>query len=87
RTLILNAAECEPYITADDRLMQEHADQILEGTRILCHMLHPERVLIGIEDNKPEAIAAFNAAIKANAERDLAAGVRFQLRVVPTKYP
>lgn len=87
RTLILNAAECEPYITADDRLMQEHADQILEGTRILCHMLHPERVLIGIEDNKPDAIAAFNAAIKANAERDLAAGVRFQLRVVPTKYP
>ncbi|QLK61059.1 electron transport complex subunit RsxC [Enterobacteriaceae bacterium Kacie_13] len=87
RTLILNAAECEPYITADDRLMQEHADQILEGTRILCHMLHPERVLIGIEDNKPEAITAFKAAIKVNAEHDLAAGVRFELRVVPTKYP
>ncbi|WP_413528752.1 electron transport complex subunit RsxC [Rahnella inusitata] len=87
RTLILNAAECEPYITADDRLMQEHADQILEGTRILCHMLHPERVMIGIEDNKPDAIAAFKAAIKASMERDLAAGVRFELRVVPTKYP
>lgn len=87
RTLILNAAECEPYITADDRLMQEHADQILEGTRILCHMLHPERVLIGIEDNKPEAIAALNVAIKAAAQQDLAAGVRVELRVVPTKYP
>ena len=83
RTLILNAAECEPYITADDRLMQEHATEILQGTRILCHMLHPERVLIGIEDNKPEAIAAFKAAIGA----DITDGVRFELRVVPTKYP
>ncbi|RJT44062.1 electron transport complex subunit RsxC [Rahnella woolbedingensis] len=83
RTLILNAAECEPYITADDRLMQEHAAEILEGTRILCHMLHPERVLIGIEDNKPEAVAAFKAAIKA----EQADGVRIELRVIPTKYP
>ncbi|MBU9845591.1 electron transport complex subunit RsxC [Rahnella ecdela] len=83
RTLILNAAECEPYITADDRLMQEHAAEILVGTRILCHMLHPERVLIGIEDNKPEAIAAFKNAIKA----EQADGVRFELRVIPTKYP
>ncbi len=83
RTLILNAAECEPYITADDRLMQEHAAEILQGTRILCHMLHPERVLIGIEDNKPEAIAAFKTAIKA----EIADGVRIEVRVIPTKYP
>ncbi len=83
RTLILNAAECEPYITADDRLMQEHAAEILEGTRILCHMLKPERVLIGIEDNKPEAISALKQAIKAE-QTD---GVKFELRVVPTKYP
>jgi len=83
RTLILNAAECEPYITADDRLMQEHAAEILEGTRILCHMLQPERVLIGIEDNKPEAITAFKLAIKA----EQAEGVRIELRVIPTKYP
>jgi len=83
RTLILNAAECEPYITADDRLMQEHAAEILQGTRILCHMLKPERVLIGIEDNKPEAISALKQAIKA----EQADGVKFELRVVPTKYP
>ena len=83
RTLILNAAECEPYITADDRLMQEHADEILAGTRILCHMLHPEQVLIGIEDNKPEAIAAFKKAIKNEQH----SGVKIELRVVPTKYP
>ncbi len=83
RTLILNAAECEPYITADDRLMQEHAGEILEGTRILCHMLHPERVIIGIEDNKPDAIRALKQAIKA----EQANGVAIELRVVPTKYP
>ena len=83
KTLILNAAECEPYITADDRLMQEHADEILQGTRILCHMLHPEQVLIGIEDNKPEAIAALKKAIKSENHP----GVKIELRVVPTKYP
>ena len=83
RTLILNAAECEPYITADDRLMQEHAAEILEGTRILCHMLNPERVIIGIEDNKPDAIRALKQAI--NAEKT--DGVMIELRVVPTKYP
>lgn len=83
RTLILNAAECEPYITADDRLMQEHAGEILEGTRILCHMLKPERVIIGIEDNKPDAIRALKQAIKA----EQADGVIIELRVVPTKYP
>lgn len=83
RTLILNAAECEPYITADDRLMQEHAAEILEGTRILCHMLKPERVLIGIEDNKPQAISALQQAIKSEP----AQGVNIELRIVPTKYP
>lgn len=57
--------------------------EILQGTRILCHMLHPERVLIGIEDNKPEAIAALKAAISA----EISDGVRFELRVIPTKYP
>src|SRR5476649_2915677 len=84
RTLILNAAECEPYITADDRLMQEHAGEILEGTRILCHMLNPERVIIGIEDNKPDAIRALKQAIKTEQTGD---SVKIELRVVPTKYP
>ncbi len=83
KILILNAAECEPYITADDRLMQEHAAEILQGTRILCHMLHPEQVMIGIEDNKPQAIAALKKAIKNENHP----GVKIELRVVPTKYP
>jgi len=79
KTLIINAAECEPYITADDRLMQDYAAEVLEGSRILAWVLQAERVLIGIEDNKPEAIAALKQAL--GGERDL------HIRVIPTKYP
>ena len=50
KTLIVNAAECEPYITADDRLMQDCAEEVLEGSRILAWVLQSEQVLIGIED-------------------------------------
>ncbi|MFI8416402.1 electron transport complex subunit RsxC [Serratia sp. NPDC078593] len=78
-TLILNAAECEPYITADDRLMQEHAEQILQGTEILRYLLNPKVTLIGIEDNKPHAIAALKLALREHPH--------IALRVIPTKYP
>lgn len=78
-TLIINAAECEPYITADDRLMQDCAAQIIDGVRILAHILQPKRVLIGIEDNKPQAISMLRAVL-CNTQ-----GI--ELRVIPTKYP
>ncbi|WP_432700578.1 electron transport complex subunit RsxC [Kluyvera cryocrescens] len=78
-TLIINAAECEPYITADDRLMQDCAAQILEGIQILTHILQPQQVLIGIEDNKPQAISMMRAV--------LADQHHIHLRVIPTKYP
>ncbi|ALR76842.1 electron transport complex subunit RsxC [[Enterobacter] lignolyticus] len=78
-TLIINAAECEPYITADDRLMQDCAAQIVEGVRILAHILQPRQVLIGIEDNKPQAISMMRAV--------LADAHGISLRVIPTKYP
>ena len=62
-TLILNAMECEPYITCDDRLIREHANEILLGAAIICQLLpNIEQVLIGIEDNKPEAFSALTAA-------------------------
>ncbi|NPD93431.1 electron transport complex subunit RsxC [Providencia stuartii] len=80
KTLIVNAAECEPYITADDRLMQEHADEVIEGCRVLQHLLNPDQILIGIEDNKPEAIAALKKAITAHDKQIF-------VRVIPTKYP
>ncbi|WP_310606829.1 electron transport complex subunit RsxC [Buttiauxella brennerae] len=78
-TLIINAAECEPYITADDRLMQDCAAQIIDGVRILAYILQPKRVLIGIEDNKPQAISMLRAVL-CNTQ-----GI--ELRVIPTKYP
>ncbi|MCU7906086.1 MAG: electron transport complex subunit RsxC [Candidatus Thiodiazotropha sp. (ex Epidulcina cf. delphinae)] len=58
KTLIINGAECEPYITCDDRLMRDFADRVVNGVRILQHMLQSEECLIAVEDNKPEAILA-----------------------------
>ncbi|MDE8741267.1 electron transport complex subunit RsxC [Pectobacterium polaris] len=78
-TLIINGAECEPYITADDRLMQEYAEEIIQGVEILSFLLQPKRILIGIEDNKPEAISALRLALGKRSD--------MQLRVIPTKYP
>ena len=79
-TLIINAAECEPYITADDTLMREHAEEIIAGAQISQHLLKPTHTLIGIEDNKPNAIKALNSAL-ANTEANI------DMVVVPTKYP
>ncbi len=80
-TLILNAAECEPYITCDDRLMRERADEVIAGARIMRHALHARRVVIGIEDNKPEAHAALRDALARVDRSDI------ELVQVPTRYP
>ena len=77
-TLIINGTECEPYITADDILMREYPDRIVEGVKILMHLLQPGEVLIGVEDNKPEALAALGAA---------AADSGIEVVSFPTKYP
>ncbi|MDX5406867.1 MAG: electron transport complex subunit RsxC [Chromatiaceae bacterium] len=77
--LIINAVECEPYITADDLLMQEAATTIVKGIDILCQLLNPKAVLIGIEDDKPIAAAAMMAAC---SQRE-----HYYVRTVPTKYP
>lgn len=77
--LIINAVECEPYISADDVLMQEYATTIVKGIDILCQLMNPAAVLIGIEDDKSEAIAAMQAAC---SQRD-----HYLVRVVPAKYP
>ena len=76
--LIINAVECEPYITADDRLMRERAADVITGVEILRHILSPRETLIGIEDNKPEAIEAMRRA---------ATGTGIEIVVVPTRYP
>ena len=78
-TIIINLSECEPYITADDRLAQEYAPQILSGVRILMKILGLEQAHIGIEDNKPLAVKALQSAM------DPAWGIRVD--VLPCKYP
>jgi len=78
-TLILNAAECEPYISCDDMLMREQAPAIISGLRIMQHALHAKNCMIGIEDNKVEAFAALQTAIGDSDDIEI---VR-----VPTRYP
>ncbi|MBK9160896.1 MAG: electron transport complex subunit RsxC [Nitrosomonadales bacterium] len=80
RTLILNAAECEPYITCDDMLMRERAAEIVQGAEMLRFMLEAKEVLIGIEDNKSEAIAMMQQAVTA-------AGLPLEVIRIPTLYP
>ena len=77
-TLVINAAECEPYITCDDMLMRERADEIVQGIEIAQYLLGAENVLIGIENNKPEAAASMRAATSNTA---------MIVKTVPTLYP
>jgi len=77
-TLIINGTECEPYITADDMLMRERADQIIEGAKILRYIIGPQETLVGVEDNKPEGIAALRAAARDSG---------IEIVEFPTKYP
>ncbi|MFK7730195.1 MAG: electron transport complex subunit RsxC [Pseudomonadales bacterium] len=77
-TLIINATECEPYITADHALILERAEEILQGIDVLTHLLQPARILIGLEDNKPDAATALNDAMNARP---------YQVIQFPTKYP
>lgn len=77
-TLIINGGECEPYLTCDDRLMRERADSVVAGIRLIRHAVAAQRVLVGIEDNKPEAIAALRVAAEAT---------EVQVVAVPALYP
>ena len=78
-TLIVNACECEPYITADDILLRTKPECILEGLKIVARILNPERIVIGIEDNKQKAIAQ----LKQQLEKE----PKIELKVLPTRYP
>lgn len=76
--LILNAVECEPYITADDMLIRERASEIIKGLEIMAWLIQPTEILIGIEDNKPQAAEALQRAVE---------GTKIEVVVIPTKYP
>ncbi len=81
KTLVLNGAECEPYITCDDLLMRERPVDIVRGAEVLRELLYAEEVLIGIEDNKPEAIAAMRQAVLDDGHAHM------EVIAVPTLYP
>lgn len=78
QTLVINGAECEPWITTDDMLMREHATDIIRGIDILRHLAGPVETLVGIEDNKPQAIAAMQRACENTG---------IEVVAIPTLYP
>jgi electron transport complex protein RnfC len=81
-TLIINGAECEPYITCDDRLMREEPHKIIAGASIIIHLLGgAKRCIIAIEDNKPAAYSAFLEAAKEQEQ------IEVEIVQVPTIYP
>src|SRR6266571_8334052 len=67
-TLIVNGGECEPYLSCDDRVMRDFAADVIDGVRIMMHAIGAREALVGIEDNKPEAIAAMRKAAAPYAE-------------------
>lgn len=77
-TFIVNAAECEPYLTADYRMMLEYTNRIVIGVKIAMKVLGVNKGFIGIEDNKPEAVKAMKEAFK---------GTGVEIVALPTKYP
>ncbi|MGD8938747.1 MAG: electron transport complex subunit RsxC [Gammaproteobacteria bacterium] len=78
-TLVINAAECEPYLTCDDRLMRERAQQIIDGIRIIQYALGATKVIVGIEDNKSIALAEMKASAANHDD--------ITITKVPTRYP
>ncbi len=78
-TLLVNGSECEPYLSCDDRLMRERAEEIVDGIRIVLHAVGAREALCGIEDNKPQAIEAMRRAA--------APFEAIRVVVLPTRYP
>jgi len=78
--LVINGAECEPFMTCDDMLMRERAEEVVRGVSVFRDLLEPRKVLIGIEDNKPEALQSMRDAVAK-------LGVDFTVTAVPTRYP
>ncbi|MFT8258040.1 MAG: electron transport complex subunit RsxC [Candidatus Symbiodolus clandestinus] len=81
--LIINAVECEPYITADDSLLREQATAVIQGCHILQHILQAQQTVLAIEENKPQAFAALQQAFT----NSVLAGNWLQFRQLPTRYP
>ncbi len=86
-TLIINGAECEPYITCDDILMRHNAEEILRGAMIFAHILRCKQILVGIEDNKPEAISIMQEMAGTLNKQNKDNHCPITVKSMPTKYP
>ncbi|MEC9076746.1 MAG: electron transport complex subunit RsxC [Pseudomonadota bacterium] len=82
QTLIINGAECEPYLTADDTLMRIDTNSMIRGACMLSQSLDIKTIIIGIEDNKPEALEAIESALKESRS-----DCYFDIVLLDTKYP
>lgn len=78
-TLIVNGGECEPYLSSDDRIMRDFPEMVIDGARLVMHAIGATEALVGIEENKPEAIAALRKAAATYPE--------IKIRPVPAWYP
>jgi electron transport complex protein RnfC len=78
-TLLINGSECEPYLTCDDRLMREHADEVIDGARIMARTLGAKRIIVAVEENKPQAIAHLKEQSQRHHE--------ISVTGVPVRYP
>ncbi len=80
-TLILNGAECEPYLTCDERLMRESPREILKGLEIIAKIINPQKIFIGIENNKKESIRIIEESVRQMGLRNI------KILCLKTKYP
>lgn len=78
-TLIINGCECEPFLTTDERLMIEFPEEIIEGAKIAASIVQADKIIIAVEDNKPQAISALKEVIKYQPNMNL--------KVLPAFYP
>ena len=86
-TLVVNGCECEPYLTCDHRIMIEHADDLIVGTRYAMRATGAVRAIIGVEDNKPDAVATLRQAIAGARSGGAFPEGEIHVEAVPTKYP
>ncbi|MDO5044737.1 MAG: electron transport complex subunit RsxC [Coriobacteriia bacterium] len=85
KTLLLNGMECEPYITSDHRQMLENADLLIKGSARLVKELDMDRAIIGLEDNKPDALKVLKAKLEELKSYDKVDSI--EVRAFPTRYP
>ena len=78
-TLLINACECEPYITSDDTVMCTWPEKVILGARIVADVIGAKHTVIAVEDNKPEAVEALRSKLGGNED--------IEVRVLPTRYP